>query len=112
MTATIKIDAKYVQEDSARLIFGRYQDGSIAMLLESAGTGERLCTATVCLTAYGEKPRDGNVFIKDYSENEGVLNALQKAGVVGDVIRSVPAGYATVYECKLLVDAVFYQPYI
>lgn len=101
---TIKVSTKYVQEDNARLIFGRYQDGSIAMLLDESETGERLFTATVCLASYGEKPSEGNVFIKDYSENEGVLKALQEASVVGPVVRSVPAGFATVYECKLLVE--------
>lgn len=101
---TFKIETKHVQEDNARLSFGRYQDGSRAILVEDASTGERLFIATICLASYDEKPSEGNVFIKDYSENEGVLNALQKAGIVGDVIRSIPAGYVTVYECKLLVE--------
>lgn len=101
-TDTFEYAAKYANEPSARLQYDRYADGSTAV--QVLGTdGEPILTATTCLAAYGEAPRDGHVFVKDWSENEGTLAALVAAGVVGEPVRKVPAGYATAYECELLV---------
>jgi hypothetical protein len=77
---------------------GTYPNGSKALQLVSV-SGEPLATATVALDAL---PEEGNVFIKDWSENEGVLAALQDAGVVGPVIRSIPTGFVQAYEVKVL----------
>jgi hypothetical protein len=44
--------------------------------------GEVLTRVSVNLEAYELVPADGCIFIKDYSENEGLATALAKAGVV------------------------------
>lgn len=95
---------KYIDEP-AILKQAHYGDGSIALLAFSE-LGEPLFKLTVCLQEYGQKPRDGHVFIKVYAENEGVLEALQAAGVVGEPVRSMDVGFATdgAYECPLLVE--------
>jgi len=107
--AVIHIKTAYIDDDAV-IAKGRYADGSTALLLSDAETGEQLAKATVCMVEYGEKPRDENhVFIKDYAENQGMVAALQDAGVIGKVLRSLDAGYAKlgVHECKLLdLDAV------
>lgn len=93
----------YVNEE-AILKKGRYADGSTALVAYSA-LGEVLSKCTVCLDEYGEKPRDAeHVFIKDYSENEGMLKALQDAGIVGEVLRTVPCGFCTAHEVKLIAE--------
>ena len=97
----VKISAKYLKEDAV-IVKQQYGNGSTALLLNSLD-GERLATATVALDVL---PEEGNVFIKDYSENQGILKSLQDAGVVGDVIRSVPAGFTHVHEVKLLLEEV------
>jgi hypothetical protein len=68
--------------------------------------GEPLATVTVCMVDYGETPGDGMVFIKDYAENEGTVEALHEAGIIGQPERWIDAGYAKdgVAECKLLVE--------
>ncbi|AXQ64419.1 hypothetical protein L3Y19_gp050 [Gordonia phage Neville] len=94
------IKTKYL-DDEAELVFGKYQDGSIALQLFSPEEGP-LSTATVCLE--GSKPAPGNVFIKDWSENEGTYDGLRKAGIIGESVRSHPAGFAIALECPLLVE--------
>jgi hypothetical protein len=93
-------------DDHAVLFKGRYADGSTALRLLS-DIGEPLSTPTVCMVDYEAKPEEGNVFVKDWAENEGMLHALQNAGIVGPTIREIPAGpYGCIaYECKLLAEA-------
>jgi hypothetical protein len=41
------------------------------------------------------------IAIKDYSENEGIYNALLNAGVITPKHRELSTGYVTVPVCKL-----------
>lgn len=103
---TFEFNTKYVQCKEARLVFGAYIDGSTAIqIVGDCGEGfeEPISTATVCLEEYGMTPEPGRVFIKDWSENEGTLLALQKAGIVGPTLNKVGAGFATAYEVELKV---------
>ena len=63
-------------------------------------TNEPLCVATTNIAGYRCEP--GNVLIKNWSENQGVYEALLKAGVIGPVLREVPTGFVTAYECEYL----------
>lgn len=89
-------------DDDVFIEAGRYHDGSLALRLVTE-IGEPAGVATVCLSHLDEKPSEGNVFIKDWSENEGFLSALQKEGIVGDKIREVKTGFTTAYEVALLI---------
>lgn len=102
----IRFHTKWAHEDAASLHQSLYQDGSTALLITDPLTGEVITTATVCLMDYHEKPVDNHVFIKDYSENEGTLQALQDAGVIGAPVREVSFGPydAKAYECPLTTD--------
>jgi hypothetical protein len=79
----------------------RYQNnGRIALELFDQD-GDCMCTATVNLP---DVPLpNGHVFIKDYSENSGILAALVEAKVIGPALRIVNAGYTYAHECKLLM---------
>lgn len=59
-----------------------------------------LCIATTNIAGYRCPP--GYVLIKNWSENEGVYEALLAAGVIGPVEKHVPTGFVTAYECKYL----------
>ena len=62
--------------------FARYGSGEIAMQIINAH-GERECVATVSLVPCGaEHPGEYGVWLKDWSENDGIADALVKAGVV------------------------------
>ncbi len=98
----VRLNTKYVHGAMADVGKARYGDGSIA-LLATGEDGTPLCKPTVCLTDYDEKPADGNVFVKDYGENEGMLKGLQDAGIIGDAIRSIGYGLGGIaYECPLI----------
>jgi hypothetical protein len=77
-----------------------YPNGSTALVL-TAQNGEPLGNATVALE---ELPAEGNIFIKDWNGNAGILGALQQLGIVGPVIRTVPAGFCEAHEVELLTE--------
>jgi len=58
-----------------------YRDGTLAMGLFTLN-GDDLATVTVNLAAYDLVPAEGAMFIKDYSEGEGVANALRSVGLI------------------------------
>lgn len=95
----VHIKAKYCDEE-VELVFGKYGDGSVAIQGTSL-IGEPIFTATVALD---EKPAEGCVFLKDWSENQGISEALVKAGIVEMTGRKVPAGFCEALEAKLLVN--------
>lgn len=61
-------------------------------------------TPTVNLIDYGINPAEGNVIIKDYSENEGITKWLQDMGVVGDIVTTHTFGTfnSTAHEVPLI----------
>jgi hypothetical protein len=61
-----------------------------------------LWTGSVCLP--DNPPQAGCFWVKDYSENEGVAEALIAAGISEPTGRIAKAGHALVEEHKLLVD--------
>lgn len=98
----ITINTKYAGEETVTIRQAQYGDGSIALQLLDE-TGQPVVVPTVNLEAYNEHPMPGHVFIKNWSENEGVLESLIEAGVISNPVREVPSGFATAYECKILI---------
>lgn len=77
-----------------------YANGRMALVLVDAKDREQVAVATVNLP---EAPlRPGEVFIKDYSENEGMLAALEKAGIVQATGETVRLGFVEVAVAKVL----------
>lgn len=89
-----------------RVVPTRYTNtGSLALMLKEVDTGEPIATATINMIDDDAQqqinnssacPQDIPVYIKDYSENQGMLIALQEAGVVSDVIGYFESGYVRV----------------
>lgn len=102
---TMKLKTYWMEETEVTFKVGKYIDGSIAWQLYDANTGEPLMRATVCLVEKGHTPAKGNVFIKDYAENEGLLPALIDGGVVR-VVGTIGADYVIFTECEILIDAL------
>lgn len=100
----INLRTTYLPDTNYDILKTSYMDDyGIALLISESGSQQREATATVNLAAYGEFPAEGNVFIKDYAENEGMLAALIKAGIISEPVRIVPCGFAEAYECKVLI---------
>jgi hypothetical protein len=83
-----------------------YGDGSIAWEMLDAASHEAIATATVCMQAYERKPKSEHVFIKNYSENEGIYESLLARGIIGEAIEWLDAGYAIkgVAHCPVNFD--------
>jgi hypothetical protein len=79
---------------------GRYGNGRPALILNDAHSGEQVAVATVNLPDVAAGRNE--VFIKDYSENEGMLKALVEAGVVAATGRMVRTGFAEIPRAVLL----------
>lgn len=60
---------------------------------------EPIATATINISDYPLE--NDEVFVKNYSENEGMLTFLIQQKIVSDPI-PIKNGYVTLYKCKLL----------
>lgn len=78
----------------------RYANGRPALILKDARNGEDFAVATVNLPGVPAGPNQ--VFIKDYSENEGILAALEAAGVVKPTNVMASSGFVSMPICELL----------
>lgn len=97
------ITSKYLDEEFTPVL-GEYEDGSTS-LRGISPIGEPLFKATVNLADYGVHPEDGNVFIKTYSENEGLYDGLLSAGVIGPAVHNFYVENGNVVkECPLLIE--------
>ena len=89
---------------------GSYRNGVPALELVFAETdheagnmeGEPWCVASVNLPEAACKLVKGQTFIKNWSENEGVLEALQEAGVVGPTLFEVQTGFVKAQAVQIL----------
>lgn len=94
----IYVKSKYTNE-LVELRFGQYGNGSTATQATTL-RGEPQFTATV---AVDELPADGCVFLKGWSENEGIPESLVENGIVELTGRTCPTGYCEAIEARLLV---------
>ena len=56
-------------------------------------------TASVHL---GEHPAPGHIWVKDWSENEGILDSLVAAGVIETTGRIAQSGFVTAHEARVV----------
>ncbi len=91
--------------ENCHLSFAKYQDGSTALLILTS-LGEPLIKVTACLPHIA-LAKD-QILVKDYSENEGILDCLVKLEIIEDLEDPIPSGYAILNVCKLLVNPADY----
>lgn len=77
------------------------EGGGTALTLEDPVTGELITVATINVPELNFLK--GFVVIKDYSENEGMLNFLIQNNIVSKPLDWVPLGYVLAPICKLLI---------
>ena len=77
---------------------GEYQDGSKAIELIDQEDGSPVMVASVWVPGLEE----GEVAIKHYSENEGILDVLIEEGIVTKPHRKVHSGFVTIPVCKFV----------
>ena len=77
--------------------YGEYANGGPSLQL-LANDGSPLCTASVWVPGL----QDGEIGIKDWSENKGILDQLVSLDLVAPPHRHIPSGYVMVAVCKLV----------
>lgn len=87
-----------------KVVWGKYrQSGQIAIsLVEEDGCP--LATATCSIE--GAELEWGEVIVKDWSENRGMVEALVKAGVVHPAHRQIQSAFVTGKVCRLTQAAI------
>ena len=98
---TYKIKSKFIDEEVV-ITKHKYGNGILALNLTSL-EGEPIATASVNLPEHANVLKPSQTFIKNYSENEGILESLQKAGVVGPSLFQVSNGMIVVSAVEVLI---------
>lgn len=93
---------KYKQWE-CELQIGYYGNGNTAIQILDKEDYGLITTATVNL---GDKLPENQAYIKDYSENEGMLEFLKKTGIVNKVIGYKSSGYIIAPLCELNMDVI------
>lgn len=78
-----------------------YSNDRIALILKDSDTGMIAIKASVNMPDIGCP--EGHVYIKDYNENEGVLDELVRLKIVEEPIATVNAGQTVVHLCRMLI---------
>ena len=89
--------AKYLEAPCEVWISRYREDNSLCIQLQKGG--EPQAVATVCLE--GGPPLRGYVWLKGWSENEGIPDALERAGVCARTGRFKPTGFVQAEEARL-----------
>jgi hypothetical protein len=76
-----------------------YKDGKIRIQLYDSKDGTPYATAT---TNIQEELEQGEVAIKDWSENQGILDFLVQNRIVKEPHRFVESGYVKIPICELI----------
>lgn len=106
----MKVTLKRFAQIELDVRFDRYRNGGIAIILEHTdedmGFTEQYAIATVYVVEL-EQFSDEYVAIKNYAENEGVLNALIDGGVVEEeAVAIIRSGFVDLPIHKLTVRAI------
>lgn len=78
----------------------QYENERPAIVLYDKEDDETILIATVNLDNYDLK--DKEVLIKDYSENEGILDILVKAEIITPAYDMISIGFVVLHKCMIL----------
>lgn len=89
----IVVKSKYIENDR------------IALVLKEEETGESVATASVNIVDYdmSEESAKYHTFIKDWSENQGMLKALTEQGVIKETGIFWQTGFVSAHLVKVLI---------
>lgn len=96
-----KIIAIKFKKWNCRLEKGIYNNGRTALELINVKNDEPVLCATVNVPEIDIEKDE--VVIKNYSENQGVLDVLVKAKIISEPIRFITTGLTSSPICKLLL---------
>jgi hypothetical protein len=77
---------------------------ALELVFEDPECGNQLMPMTTATINLPDEPCAADeVFIKDYSENEGLLEVLIEAGIISEPVDHVYSGFISAPKCKLLI---------
>lgn len=79
----------------------QYENGRIAIVLVEQETGDQYAVATTNLPDCECGP--DQAYIKSYSENHGILEALMEEGIVSPPVSYVQSGFVEIPLCNVLL---------
>ena len=86
-----------------------YVDGTSALLIRDAVTHEPIARATTNISGVAPMIKDmptDVVYIKDYSENEGVLKTLLQGGIVETVDWNMENDHVTFHSVRIIDEEI------
>lgn len=86
--------------------FARYRDGEIVILVINPVDGEREAKATASLEGAPSAAIRNGVWLKGWSENEGLPEALEKAGICTRTGEKWPTGFCEAEFATLSPEAL------
>lgn len=100
---TFTLNTRYLKPHKAKLSYLRYADGNPCIHILGADSGNVLMTATTNVEGYKSLAKN-RILVKNWSENEGLLDCLEEQGIIRRTGYEVPAGFVTAIECELLPE--------
>lgn len=89
--------------EECKVVMSRYADEMQRdAIMLFCPNGELMVVATVNIPE--AMLQDGEVWIKTWSENSGIYEALVDAGIIGKAVGSYPCGHAKALRCHLLIE--------
>jgi len=83
---------------NCEIVLSFYHDNRPALVILT--NNEVLCKASVNLP--DNEILDGHIFIKNWAENEGILQELIRLNAIKDTGQTTPCGFVHAHICKLL----------
>lgn len=94
----VKSLMRFAPHQELTLVSGRYQNGRLAIKAVN-GDGEPVATLTVNIPEV--ELAEGQIIVKDWSENEGAFSTLIHAGLI-EHVKDVEAGFCEANVCNWL----------
>jgi hypothetical protein len=86
--------------------FAEYPNKRTAIIMQGVDGNPDELYAVATVNLPDQPQAEGEVFIKNYSENEGVLEALEEGGVLKRTNEQIPCGYTSAQVANLTVDTL------
>ncbi len=96
------LKTKYIDEPSVKIVNeGKYHSTQQNCFRVKSDTGEMICQMSMAIPDYGSL-KDDECFLKSYSENEGLLEALLAQGIIKDLGISMNSGFVNLRCVRIL----------
>jgi hypothetical protein len=97
----VRLKSKYLPDALYELVWSQYRNGSTALSLR--GLRNPAIAMTPSVNIVGVVTDKSHVLIKNWSENQGILESLIEAKVISEPLMQIPTGFVRADLCKVLL---------